>query len=999
MVRLSQLDEAAKILDQFGEALQALWPKGAFFFSPKAVSDDKGILAITTRHNTYGYLHFSFQDVPLDDLAILKNGVAMLAVILENIGQPKNNKAEAVLEQRLKERDAVFSRIASQVPGMLYQFMKRADGSYCVPYSSEGVREIFGCAPEDVRDTFDPIFNVIFPEDQNKIIQTIDDSVKNLSPWTCEYRVHLPGKPVRWILGNSIPEKLADGSIVWSGYNTDITEHKRVEQRLKENEGKYRLLTEGMKDVVWTLDVETMRFLYMSPSVLALRGFTPQEVMAETLDTSIMPKDRERLRVLIRQRTADFFSGKEEPGRFYIDEVEEPCRDGSRVWTEVITRFYLNEKTGAVEIRGVSRDISERKRVEEVLRQSKDRYRTIFENAATANIIMAEDTTIILANPNFEKLSGYSRQEIEGKMSWTAFAVEESLEQMKFYHAKRRTDPLSVPGNYECKARFRSGEIKDMIMTVAMIPGTYESVVSMLDITDRKRAEESLRAWMHRYDFIVKASGQVAYEYIVPTGDISWGESIENVLGYPLEEMRKGFTQWVDLLHPEDRQSTLDILEAAEKACSYWDAQYRMRHKNGHYVWIRDRGFFLPGSDGRAYTQLGMMEDITERKRMEEKFMQAQKMEAVGLLAGGVAHDFNNLLQAILGYLELVLLGMEPTAPPYPMLIEVKSAAQRAAELTRQLLAFSRRQVLKLSPLMVNQVIKDLLDMLRRLIGEDIELIFAPGLDLEKVNADKGQFEQVIMNLCVNARDAMSKGGRLIIETGHIVVDDSYVTEHEWVRPGRYVIISITDTGCGMDQETMKQIFEPFFTTKELHKGSGLGLSTVYGIVHQHQGMVHVYSELNKGTCFKVYLPAIITAGEEVIFKPNSAPAMGGTETILLAEDEEQIRTLARRVLENAGYRVLVAADGEEAIRIFREHQGKIDLLFLDVVMPKQSGRAVYEVIRALQPDIKCLFASGYSREGLHQNYVLDSGLHLLQKPYTNNNLLQTIRQILDGKA
>ena len=288
--------------------------------------------------------------------------------------------------------------------------------------------------------------------------------------------------------------------------------------------------------------------------------------------------------------------------------------------------------------------------------------------------------------------------------------------------------------------------------------------------------------------------------------------------------------------------------------------------------------------------------------------------------------------------------------------------------------------------------------MLTRLIPENIEIVFIPGSDIGSINADKGQIEQVLMNLCLNARDAMPDGGRLVIETDHVLLDESSIVGSEWVKPGSYVSISVTDTGCGIDPSIMKNIFEPFFTTKSAHKGTGLGLSTVYGIVRQHQGMVRVYSELKKGACFKVYLPMTGTPVVNKIPQADKVISPGGAETILLAEDEVQIRTLAKQILEKAGYRVLEAADGEEALKKYQAHASEISLLFLDVIMPKQNGHAVYETIHALNPSIKCLFASGYSTEGLHKNFILQSGMNFLQKPYRINDLLKSVRRILDEK-
>jgi len=325
---------------------------------------------------------------------------------------------------------------------------------------------------------------------------------------------------------------------------------------------------------------------------------------------------------------------------------------------------------------------------------------------------------------------------------------------------------------------------------------------------------------------------------------------------------------------------------------------------------------------------------------------------------------------------------------------EVEKAGEKAAALTRQLLAFSRRQVLQLGPLDLNRTIDDLMKMLHRLIGENIDLQLSPGSALWMVNADRGQMEQVIINLCVNARDAMPDGGRLSIETRNVDLDDDYCTRHEWAKPGRYVRLSITDSGCGMDRETKSKIFEPFFTTKEQGRGTGLGLATVYGIVRQHEGLIHVSSAIGNGSKFSVYLP--VTESTEEILPLTQGPVPGGHETILLAEDDEPLRFLAEKILTLAGYRILAAVDGEDALRLYRDHEQEIDLLLMDVVMPRKGGCVVYDEIRAVRPDIPCIFMSGYSENAMRIDFVLDQGFKLIQKPFNSADLLRLLRKELD---
>lgn len=402
----------------------------------------------------------------------------------------------------------------------------------------------------------------------------------------------------------------------------------------------------------------------------------------------------------------------------------------------------------------------------------------------------------------------------------------------------------------------------------------------------------------------------------------------------------------------------------------------------------------------------GSARDISERKRAEEalrasqlQLQQSQKLEAIGQLAGGVAHDFNNMLTAIIGYTDLSLRRVGLENPIRRNLEETKKAAERAASLVRQLLAFSRKQILEPKVLDLNDVVKDMHKMLTRLIGENIKLATRLETELGSVKADPCQVEQIVVNLVVNARDAMPRGGRVTIETANVALDVQTASKHVSVKPGEYVMLTVSDTGSGMDQETQARIFEPFFTTKEVGKGTGLGLSTVYGIVKQSGGNIWVYSEQGLGTVFKVYLPRIDDATASTIARQEETHAPRGSETILLVEDEDVVRGLARKILMQAGYNVLDAKSGDEAIRLCQAHAGPIDLLLTDVVMPEISGKEVADRLLELRPSIRVLFMSGYTDEAIVQHGVLDANVKFIQKPFTWVGLTKKVREVLNRKA
>ncbi|HVA01863.1 MAG TPA: response regulator [Terriglobia bacterium] len=408
---------------------------------------------------------------------------------------------------------------------------------------------------------------------------------------------------------------------------------------------------------------------------------------------------------------------------------------------------------------------------------------------------------------------------------------------------------------------------------------------------------------------------------------------------------------------------------------------------------LKDRMARLPSAIQRALQE---RVERKERGRLEEQLQQAQKMEAIGRLAGGIAHDFNNLLTIITGYGQLLLDHLPPDDKMRTYVNQIKKAGDRAASLTRQLLAFSRKQVLAPEVLDLNCVVANINKMLPRLIGEDIELVAVAYPDLGRVKADPGQIEQVIMNLAVNARDAMPQGGRLTIETANADLDENYSSQRRVVIPGAYVMLAVSDTGTGMTPEIQSQIFEPFFTTKEQGKGTGLGLATVYGIVKQSGGYIWVYSEAGKGTAFKIYLPRIYAAAGEAKKAEGVGRAKAGSETILVVEDNEAVRRLVRGILEARGYTLLEAGGGEEALKMIESHAGPIHLLLTDIVMPRVNGPELAARLAPLHPEVKVLYMSGYTDNAIVHHGILDSGTHFLQKPFTPETLARRVREVLD---
>ena len=461
--------------------------------------------------------------------------------------------------------------------------------------------------------------------------------------------------------------------------------------------------------------------------------------------------------------------------------------------------------------------------------------------------------------------------------------------------------------------------------------------------------------------------------------------------GYSGEELRR--MQLTSLISPEDRSHFGDTLRRDERAApDFFDIRHIL--KSGKSIEVDMLMHRIQYGEKKA--MLVVPQDATRRHRLEEQLRQAQKMEAVGMLAGGIAHDFNNLLTIINGYSQMVLGNLPERDENRNSVEQIMKAGERAAELTHQLLTFSRRQVVRPRVLDLNTVVTATAVMLRRLIGEHIELRIVAAPDLAKIHADPGQLHQVILNLAVNSRDAMPNGGTLILETQNVQLGEAYVGPNATMRPGRYVMLAVTDTGIGMDEETRSRLFEPFFTTKAQGHGTGLGLSTVYGIVKQSNCEIVVYSEPGQGTCVKIYFPVVAEEPVEDTSEGLRSPVLSGTETILLVEDDEAVRKLVRRTLEEQGYRLLVAASGTEALKIVQGHSGRIHLVISDVVMPQMGGRQLAERLKAARPEIRVLFVSGYTENSILRSGNLVEGEAFLQKPFTPLALARRVRELLD---
>jgi two-component system, cell cycle sensor histidine kinase and response regulator CckA len=641
------------------------------------------------------------------------------------------------------------------------------------------------------------------------------------------------------------------------------------------------------------------------------------------------------------------------------------------------------------------RTVKEPEAPSEALRPTEATYRFLAEHATDLICRLSPDGTFLYVSPASRTLLGYEPGELLGRLS------QELLDPEDLARIARHTASLTtIPDvqKFTYRIRRKDGEYVWFETTSRTIlnPGDgtlSEHVTISRDITERVQTEEALRESDARFRqlvenvqsvFYIVAAQEAQVIYVTPAFETVWGCSCDSLYQDP--------HAWTAAIHPDDRpQVSASRLQARFEPTN---CEYRIVRPDGTVRWIRDRGAPVRNEAGEVYRVVGIAEDITAHRELEERLRQSQKLEAVGRLAGGVAHDFNNMLHVITGYCDLLLMDLQPTDPRYRRLSEIQKAADRAVRLTRQLLAFSRRQMLAPRVLDLNEVVGNLQGMLARLIGEDVRLENRLAPELDTVKADPGQIEQVIVNLAINARDAMPDGGSLSIETANLRITPAQ-SAALGVPPGRYVTLCVADSGCGIPADLLPHVFEPFFTTKETGKGTGLGLATVYGIIQQSGGQVRIESAPERGTRFTIYLPSL----EDTAPAGSSVPAAelppSGDGVILLVEDEAMVRELVADGLRACGYTVLEAQDARQALHMSDGYQGTIHLLVTDVVMPGGSGRQLAEELCKRRPDVKVLYITGYTDDTVIRHGVPHNGLDLLQKPFTPAALARKAAEML----
>jgi two-component system, cell cycle sensor histidine kinase and response regulator CckA len=903
----------------------------------------------------------------------------IVGVVLVFRDQTEERAAQAALRNALERQKAILSA----VPDIIME----VDSNKVYTWANGPGLEFFGGdvygkeaafyfqGEQDVYEQVAPLFagdeQIIYIESW----QRRRDGEKRLLAWWCRVLKGEDGK-VKGALSTA----------------RDITEHKLAQDTLRDSEARFRGVFE-YSTLGKSLTAPDGTLLRVNRAFAAMLGRTTEELQRANFVDLTHPDDLAESRECVRCLLANERSDCRMEKRYRH-------RDGRFVWADVSTTLLRDDSNAPLYFVTSIADITERKRADEALRASEEKFSKAFQTSPYAiTITRPADGGFLDVNDAFTTITGYPREEALTDSSIGLKLWVDEEDRKSVVSALREG---KVVAGREFAFRTRSGDLVTCLFSAQLIRLGEETRIlsSINDITDRKRIEEALKKSEEKYRILVENVD--AAIFVAQNGKLRFvNANTGRVLGIPTDEALS--RPFVELIHPDDRAMVMDRhvrrLRGEEAPDRY---TFRIVNRAGDTRWAELNVVLIEW--GGAPATLNFLTDITDRKRadarrveLEEQLRAAQKMEAIGSLAGGIAHDFNNLLSVILSYTEFTLDGTPAADPRRGDLIEVKKAAERAASLTRQLLAFGRRQILQPTRLDLNHVVVDLEKLLRRILGEDVDMVYRLAPDIGLVEVDAGQIGQVLMNLAVNAREAMPEGGRLTIETGAVELDEEYAAGHAGVRPGPYVLLAVTDTGCGMDAETRARIFEPFFTTKK-GKGTGLGLSTVHGIVKQSGGEIWVYSEPGAGSSFKVYLPRLPASAAAAPSSRTPDGPTAGTGTVLVVEDEEGVRNLAARMLRAVGYTVLTAAGGAEAIAACGTHEGQIHLLLTDVVMPEISGKTLAERLAKQLPGIRVLYMSGYTDNAIVHHGVLDKGTSFISKPFSAAELTRKVREVLDAE-
>jgi PAS domain S-box-containing protein len=812
-----------------------------------------------------------------------------------------------------------------------------------------------------------------------------------------EYRVkHINGE-WRWHKTNAVPFKDETGKVIsFHGISRDITEGKRAEEATREIGERYRQLVENANDIIFQAN-EGGFFTFVNPVALQLTGYTEKEILGKHYTELILPDYREK---------ATRFYGRQFVKRLPVTYNEFPLvtKHGMTLWIGQNTQLLMDGET-IVGFQSIARDITELKLMEEELRISEEKFSKAFFLSPDAIIISRlVDGMIVSVNEGFKQLSGYVEEEFVGK-TIPEINIWDSPEDRNRWIEKLKAE--GKVDNFEARFRTKDGDTRYGLMSAStlVINGVEHILNVVRDITERKRVEEKLEQSEEKFRTVADFTYDWEY-WIGPDGRLIYNSpSCERITGYRFDEFINNPSLLQEIIHPEDQSLVGNHFHTIDSGDSH-QVEFRIVTRSGETHWIGHICQAVHGADGTWLGRRISNRDITDRRLAEHEkenlraqLLQSQKMETMGTLAGGIAHDFNNMLAIILGFSDMLLADKNEGDPGYEELQKIVKTSRDAADLVQRIRIFGRRAEMIFVPLDLNhqidQVTKLLSSTLPKMIKMDIHLTKDPVI----IKADSSQITQMVMNLAVNANEAMPQGGRLSIQTENIVLDNDYCRVHLGAKPGPHVMLTVSDTGRGIDKSLMERIFDPFYSTKtrDYRKGTGLGLSVVQGIVQQHGGHITVESEVGKGTIFRMYFPALEHEIVPEYVETKIPYSAGGTETILLVEDWEAVRELGVLILEKFGYTVLCAGDGQEALDVYEKEQGNISLVILDILMPRMDGKECLEQLLRINPAVKVIISSGVGQEDLINEVVKIGAKGAVNKPYGMRQLLGMVRHVLDG--
>ena len=919
--------------------------------------------------------------------------VALLGTTAEMLGSYFTRQQ---VQERL-ERVAAELKLAQRIAKVGNWSFDPAVG---VPQWSDEVYRIYERSPDLGPIPLAEYRKLYSPEQFEVFHSAISAAIEKGTPYNIELQLTLPSGVHKWInaICEPFPKKGPEGYCLL-GTIQDVTEKKKTEVALRESEQRLRAVFNDVDGVPIQGYDKDRRVIFWNPASEVLYGYSADEAIGKALEELIIPEE-------MRQAVIEGVQQWHDEGiPIPAGEIELLNNKGERLQVYSNHVMVVNHY-GEKEMFCIDVDLTEIRRIERRMAS----LSAIVENSDNIAVVKDLDLRVVATNSAFAKAAGHATIDtMIGKTDAEIFGVSPETEPIRSYMLDERLAQTLPPGEYIMREEpvvQPNGEVRTVLTKKYPIYNQLGHLVGTgnisTDITERKKVEDALREsedFLNRTGDMAKVGG---WEVELESQKVIWTRTTGRIHDLP-DDYFPDLEEAIGYYHPDDQELVRHCVQCAIENGEPFDFTVRLITAKGQERWVRALGQPIFDS-GHCIRLSGTFQDITESKRMEEErerlsnqLQQAQKMEAVGRLAGGVAHDFNNMLGIIIGHADMLLDEIEPDQPFYDDLIDIREAGKRSANLTRQLLAFARKQTVAPIVLDLNKTVSDMLKMLQRLIGEDIEMVWLPEERVWPTKIDPGQVDQILANLCVNARDAITDVGRVTIETGNIVFDEDYCDEHAEFTPGEYVMLAVSDDGCGMSSEAQEHIFEPFYTTKEFGKGTGLGLATVYGAVKQNNGFINVYSEQDQGTAFKIYLPR---HKAKAISEPQKADRSveHGHETILLVEDEPMILKITIKILKRDGYTVLGARTPGEAIRLAREHTGDIHLLMTDVVMPEMNGRELAKNVLSIYPSAKCLFMSGYTANVIAHHGVLDEGVNFIQKPFSRADLAAKVRDVLEQK-